>query len=53
MGKRQQVKKIVKNSIEIGNSLKKEFDKHQSVLKARTAVNAYRTALAGIIILNK
>lgn len=53
MGKRKQLKKIAENSIEIGDKLKIQFDKNHSVLKARTAINAYRTAIAAIIVLEK
>jgi hypothetical protein len=53
MGKRKQLKHIAKSSIEIGDAMKKEFDKNKSVLKARTAINAYRTAVTAILILEK
>lgn len=53
MGKRKQLKHIAQNSIEIGDALKKEFDKKKSVLKARTVINAYRTAVTAILILEK
>lgn len=53
MGKRKQLRHIANVSIEIGDEMKKEFDKNKSVLKARTAINAYRNAITAIIILEK
>ena len=53
MCKRKQLKHIAQTSIEVGDSLKIEFDKHKSVLKARTLINAYRTAIAAIVILDR
>jgi hypothetical protein len=53
MDQRKQLKKIVKNSIEIGDNVRKSFDKDKSVDKAKAAVYAYKIALTGIILLNK
>lgn len=53
MGKRAQLKHIAQTSIEVGDAIKIEFDKNKSILKARTLINAYRTAIAAIIILEK